>query len=67
MIPLSDDQPIRSFPAANLLLIFVNAFVFIGWQLKVGVDQSVALAGFIPAEYANQTSDHDPQVVDLKP
>ena len=55
MIPLSDDQPTRSFPAANLLLILVNAYVFIGWQQQVGVDRSVALAGFIPREYADGT------------
>jgi membrane associated rhomboid family serine protease len=55
MIPLSDDQPTRSFPVANLLLILVNAYVFIGWQQQVGVDRTVALAGFIPAEYAHGT------------
>jgi membrane associated rhomboid family serine protease len=55
MIPLSDDQPTRSFPVATLLIILVNAYVFIGWQQQMGVDQSVALAGFIPSEYAHGT------------
>ena len=53
MIPLYDDQPTRSFPLGNLLLISVNALVFIGWQMQIpgGVGESVALAGFIPSEY----------------
>jgi len=55
MIPLYDDQPTRSFPVATLLIILLNAYVFIGWQEQVGVDQSVALAGFIPAEYTRGT------------
>jgi membrane associated rhomboid family serine protease len=55
MIPLTDDQPTRSFPFATLLIILVNAYVFIGWQQHVGIDQSVALAGFIPSEYAHGT------------
>jgi len=56
MIPLSDDQPIRTLPIATLLLISINAYVFIGWQLQVGVAQSVALAGFIPSEFTRGTS-----------
>jgi membrane associated rhomboid family serine protease len=55
MIPLYDDQPTRSFPFANLLLILINAYVFVGWQQQVGVDQSVALAGFLPSEYGQGT------------
>lgn len=55
MIPLSDDQPTRSFPVATLLLILINAFVFIGWQQQVGIGRSITLAGFIPSEYIRGT------------
>ena len=50
MIPLKDDQPTERFPFVTLLLIAVNAYVFIGWQLREGLAESVALAGFIPQE-----------------
>jgi len=55
MLPLSDDQPTRSFPLANLLVILVNVYVFAGWQLRVrgGLENSVELAGFIPIDYAH--------------
>src|SRR4051812_16124245 len=48
MIPLRDDQPTGTFPVVTVLIIAVNAFVFIGWQLRVGLEQSVDLAGFLP-------------------
>ena len=54
MIPLSDDQHTRTRPFGTLLLIAINAYVFIAWQEQVGVDHSVALAGFVPMDYANK-------------
>ena len=50
MIPLRDDQPTSRFPIITLLLIALNTYVFIHWQLHVGLDESVALAGFLPVE-----------------
>jgi membrane associated rhomboid family serine protease len=55
MIPLSDNQPSKTFPFATLSLILLNTYVFVAWQQKLGVDQSVALAGFIPSEYTKGT------------
>lgn len=52
MIPIYDDQPTRSFPLVTILIIAVNFIVFAWWQLGVGLEQSVALAGFVPAELA---------------
>ena len=46
MIPLSDDQPTRRFPLVTVALIVVNALVFVGWQLRIGMDDSVGLGGF---------------------
>src|SRR5437870_2156083 len=51
MIPLRDDQPHTTFPFVTIALIAINAFVFIGWQLKTGLQESVSLAGFIPVEF----------------
>ncbi|MEP6668378.1 MAG: rhomboid family intramembrane serine protease [Chthoniobacter sp.] len=53
MIPLRDNQPTRTFPFVTLLIIAVNAFVFIGWQQSVGLEQSVDRAGFLPIELTN--------------
>jgi len=50
MIPLRDDQRTRSFPVGTLLLIAVNAYVFAGWQMHLGVEESVDRAGFLPIE-----------------
>ena len=38
MIPLSDDQRTRTRPFGTILLILINAYVFIAWQEQVGVD-----------------------------
>ena len=59
MIPLSDDQPTRRFPLVTVALIVVNALVFVGWQLRIGMDDSVGLGGFIPA----MLSAHEPGAV----
>lgn len=48
MFPLHDDQPTRSFPIVTLLIITINAVVFIWWQLGIGLEQSVATAALVP-------------------
>jgi membrane associated rhomboid family serine protease len=56
MLPLRDDQPTRSFPFITLLLIAANVLVFAGWQLRVGLEDSVAMAGFLPEELTTRSS-----------
>jgi len=53
MIPLYDDQPRRRFPVVTLFLIFLNGLVFIGWQLRAGVPESVEIGALVPAEVAH--------------
>jgi len=50
MIPLRDDQENKVFPLVTFLLIAVNAYVFIVWQMRIGVAESVDYAGFLPLE-----------------
>jgi membrane associated rhomboid family serine protease len=52
MIPLYDNQPTKRPPVLTLALIALNVFVFVGWQLRVGLAQSVQMAAFVPAELA---------------
>jgi len=56
MLPLRDDQSTRSFPIITLLLILANVAVFAGWQLRVGLEDSVAMAGFLPEELTTKSS-----------
>ena len=49
MIPLSDDQPTRRFPIITIALIALNAFVFIGWQLRIGMEEALHIGAFVPA------------------
>ena len=56
MIPLRDDQPTSTFPIITILIIAGNALVFIGWQLRVGLEQSVDLAGFLPIELTSHAA-----------
>jgi membrane associated rhomboid family serine protease len=55
MIPLYGDLPTRRPPIVTILIIVLNAFVFVGWQLPE-VDRSVAIAGFVPEVF----TDHQP-------
>jgi membrane associated rhomboid family serine protease len=50
MIPLYDDNPTHRFPAVTLLIIAVNVFVYFFWQTRIGLEESVAQAAFVPAE-----------------
>ena len=56
MIPLSDDQQTRRFPLVTVAIIVANALVFIGWQLRIGMEDAVGIGGFIPAMF----SAHEP-------
>ena len=56
MIPLRDDQPRATFPFATILIIAINAAVFFFWQLQIGLDKSVSLAGFVPLELTTHQS-----------
>ena len=56
MIPLSDDQRTHSFPLVTIAIILVNALVFVGWQLRVGMEDSLGIGAFIPA----MLSAHEP-------
>ena len=56
MIPLSDDQKTRGFPIVTMAIIAVNALVFIGWQLRIGMEDSLGIGAFIPA----MLSQHEP-------
>lgn len=51
MIPLSDDNPVRSTPVFTFLLIAANVLVF-AYQLSLGAgaDQFMRACGFLPAE-----------------
>ena len=49
MIPLSDDQRTRSFPFVTIAIIILNIVVFAGWQLQVGMEDSLGIGAFVPA------------------
>lgn len=51
MIPLADDNPVHRFPRVTVLLIAANLAVYFLWQTRIGLEQSVALAAFVPAEF----------------
>ena len=56
MLPLYDDQPTKRFPFATILLILANLGVFVGWQLKVGIPESVEIGAMVPAEFTHSPS-----------
>ena len=62
--PYKDDNPTRSFPWVNWLLICANLWVFFAWQLPLGPDQQVAYFssfGFIPSSFFEQLTNFEPQ------
>ncbi len=50
MIPLYDHNPRHKPPILTFILIAVNVLVFFGWQMSVGLEQSVSIGAFVPAE-----------------
>lgn len=51
MIPLYDDNPTHRFPIVTVIIIAVNVAVYFLWQVRVGLEESVALGAFVPAEF----------------
>jgi membrane associated rhomboid family serine protease len=51
MIPLSDDTRRTAFPFVTIAVIVINVLVYFGWQTRIGMEESVALAAFVPAEF----------------
>src|SRR3954447_20913027 len=49
MIPLYDDQPAIRPPIVTLLIIAINILVFAGWQLRIGLENSVDAGALVPA------------------
>lgn len=50
MFPLYDNLPAKRMPWVTVAIIAVNVFVFVSWQLKIGLEQSVVMAGLVPVE-----------------
>src|SRR6478609_4390628 len=50
MLPISDENPTKRFPIVTLLVILANLAVFFAWQMRVGLQHSVVMAGLIPTE-----------------
>lgn len=50
MIPLFDDTRAHRFPFVTIALIVTNIIVFFAWQARIGMEESVMLAGFFPVE-----------------
>jgi membrane associated rhomboid family serine protease len=53
MIPLYDDNPTHRFPLVTVFVIAINVAVYFLWQARIGLEQSVALAAFVPAEFTH--------------
>lgn len=51
MIPLYDHNPTHRFPIVTILIIAANVAVYFLWQSRIGLEESVALAAFVPAEF----------------
>ncbi len=60
--PYKDDNPTRSFPIVNWLLLGLNLWVFLAWQLPLGPNETAAYFanfGFIPDSFFGQLPAHD--------
>jgi membrane associated rhomboid family serine protease len=55
MIPLFDENPTHRKPVFTFILIALNLLVYFGWQMRVGLEESVVLAGFVPTELTGHT------------
>ena len=56
-LPYKDDNPTRSTPIVNWLLIMANLWVFFTWQFPLGSEEQAAYFssfGFIPATFFGQ-------------
>ncbi len=52
MIPLYDQNPTHRFPVVTVAIIAINVAVFFLWQVRIGLEESVALAAFVPSEFS---------------
>ncbi|MGA0903911.1 MAG: rhomboid family intramembrane serine protease, partial [Opitutales bacterium] len=60
--PYRDDNPTRSFPLVNWVIIVANLWVFFVWQFPLspsGQEAYFAHFGFIPAAFYGQFSQND--------
>ena len=57
LIPLSDDTHSLRFPFVTIGLIVANCLVFFGWQGRIGIEESVMIAGFLPFELSQHAPD----------
>ena len=56
-LPYKDDNPTRSVPVINWILILINLWVFFTWQFPLGPNEQAAYFssfGFIPATFFGQ-------------
>ena len=53
MIPLYDANPTHRFPVVTVVIIAANLAVYFLWQIRVGLEESVALAALVPAEFSH--------------
>ena len=71
-LPYKDDNPTRSTPIVNWLLIMANLWVFFTWQFPLGSEEQAAYFssfGFIPATFFQSSvlwSQDDPLVSTLE-
>ncbi|MBT3636303.1 MAG: rhomboid family intramembrane serine protease [Opitutae bacterium] len=62
--PYQDDNPTRTFPIVNWLLLALNLWVFLAWQLPLERNELEAyfsIFGFTPDSFFGQLSDPDPK------
>ena len=60
--PYKDDNPTRTFPIVNWVFIGLNLWVFLAWQLPLGLNELEAyfsIFGFVPESFFGQLSDPD--------
>jgi membrane associated rhomboid family serine protease len=52
MLPLKDENPTRTIPVVNILLIIVNVMVFL-WEVSLGpnLERALSVVAFIPARF----------------
>ena len=50
MIPLYDHNPTHRTPVLTFAIIALNVLVYFGWQMRVGLEQSVVIGAFVPVE-----------------
>jgi membrane associated rhomboid family serine protease len=65
-LPFRDDNPTKSFPFVNWILISLNLGVFCGWQFSMDINETEAYYsrfGFTPASFFNQFKESGMQMI----